>query len=411
MADNSPPANQPVDQDGPIDAKLTDHEEPARPTDPDSSAEMEDLAASFARVRLLFASSDSGTPEFANRIREMIKAVIAKGQSAGRDSWIYIYEARRLNILLLTPDETLQQLAKALSELMVTQVPGAAALQKAFDDLRAPGANLPQPAATPNRVRLLLLLDVTEAIQWNEQKRYLARRKTNEAARRLVWCWVITFGLFIAPYVYTLYVYASSENPHLTLDAWVAVVPWMVLTAGLMGALFSRLIYLQSNWTSLSLDQVEDAKQWSSIFLRGSVGMCAAVLLFLFVRSGIAGGGLLPQFEEVGLVRVVFHVTEKKGQNGSEVAENVEQAPSQGGENEGQAASPPIASEDKPRAAKNGNQTAYHEVQSLNLGFLAPTPHFALLLIWCFIAGFSERFVQDILAASEKKPSEGAPKS
>ena len=46
-----------------------------------------------------------------------------------------------------------------------------------------------------------MLLDIVEAIQWEKQKRYLTRQKTREAAYRMVWCWAVTFVLFIAPYV------------------------------------------------------------------------------------------------------------------------------------------------------------------------------------------------------------------
>jgi hypothetical protein len=315
---------------------------------------MGNLASSFARVRLEFVSTDIGPPDSAKRIRGMIERAIAEAEAGG--GWIKIYEARRLTILLLSPDETVEALVAALSELMMAQVPGAAALQKAFDDLKPQGANLGLSAAVQSRLRLLLL-DVVEAIQWDEQKRYLTRQVTREAANRLVRCWAITFILFVLPYISAVLAIAFFKKTDLSLDAWMSIVPWMVLGAGLMGALFSRLIYLQSNWTSLSLDQVEDARQWSSILLRGSVGMCAAVLVFLFLRSNIAGGELLPNLEKVGLAKLKLEDT-----------------------------------------------------GSMKLAFLAPTPHFALLIIWCFLAGFSERFVQDILAASEKKLSAASSK-
>jgi hypothetical protein len=135
-----------------------------------------------------------------------------------------------------------------------------------------------------------------------------------------------------------------------------------VLAAGLMGALFSRLIYLQSNWTLLSLDQVEDAKQWSSILLRGSVGMCGAVIVFLFVRAGIIKSTFIPEFTDVGLIRITGSLTDVKGEF------------------------------------------------DMKLPFLAPTLAFSLLIIWCFLAGFSERFVPDILAATDKKLTGAATK-
>ena len=319
------------------------------------SAGMGSLAASFARVRLAFAESDIGATDFSARICRMINDDIARGQAGGKEAWIDIYEARRLNILLLGPDDLSQAIVMALQELVDDRVAAGQVLQKAFDDLKVVVAGVPQPPTTQPRLLRLLLLDIIEAIQWHEQKRHLIRRKTREAANRLVRCWGVTFVLFIAPYVVA--VVSFSQDRTLALEAWSAMVPWTVLAAGLMGALFSRLIYLQSNWTSLSLDQVEDARLWCSILLRGSVGMCAAVIVFLFVRSGIIKSSILPDFTEVSLHKITGSLTDVKGE------------------------------------------------ADLNLTFLAPSLAFSLLIIWCFLAGFSERFVPDILAATEKKLS------
>ena len=134
-----------------------------------------------------------------------------------------------------------------------------------------------------------------------------------------------------------------------------ALVPWTAIASGLMGALFSRLIYLQSNWTSLELKQVVDARSWISILLRGSVGACGALVVFLFLQSGIVSGSLFPDFAQIGLKSITWVGPEKSG--------------------------------------------------SVNLGLILPTPAFALLAVWGFLAGFSERFVPDILSASEQKLS------
>jgi hypothetical protein len=324
------------------------------------------LAASFARVRLAFAESEIDTTGFHARIRKMIDEDISRGQTGGKPGWINIYEARRLNILLLSPEELSPAIVSAIQELIADQVAAGQVMQKAFDDLKATVVGVQPLTPTQTRLLRLLLLDIVEEIQWHEQKRHLTRRKTREAATRLVACWAVTFVLFIAPYVMMVISFSRNppptSNPPPPLEVWSAMVPWTVLAAGLMGALFSRLIYLQSNWTALSLDQVEDAKLASSILLRGSVGMCAAVIVFLFLRSGIITSTFLPTFTEISLHQITGSLTDVEGE------------------------------------------------VDLNLPFLAPSLAFSLLIIWCFLAGFSERLVPDILAATEKKLSAASTK-
>jgi hypothetical protein len=41
---------------------------------------------------------------------------------------------------------------------------------------------------------------------------------------------------------------------------------------------------------------------------------------------------------------------------------------------------------------------------------ILPSQHLSLLIVWCFLAGFSERLVPNILASTEKTLSDAAQK-
>jgi hypothetical protein len=128
------------------------------------------------------------------------------------------------------------------------------------------------------------------------------------------------------------------------------------LTAGLFGALFSRLLYLQSNWNVLSIGGLKDARDIWSIFLRGCVGMTGAVIVSFFLQSGIIAGGLFPDFSQIGMEEKLYPLVDKD---------------------------------------PNGTLNSLH--------IIYPSKSLALLVVWSFLAGFSERLVPSILQETENK--------
>jgi len=140
---------------------------------------------------------------------------------------------------------------------------------------------------------------------------------------------------------------------------WVGVSLVTALTAGLFGALFSRLLFIQNNWNALSLDELKSTVEFSSIFLRGIVGMCGAAIVFFFLHSDLIAGGLVPDFKKIGLVL-------QKTETGDVWPQ-----------------------------------------------LILPNRDLALLVVWSFLAGFSERLVSNILSTTEttlgKASSEAPP--
>src|SRR5262249_42130683 len=136
-------------------------------------------------------------------------------------------------------------------------------------------------------------------------------------------------------------------------EGWSWLPFYTALTSGLFGALFSRLLFLQS-WDNLTIGGLKVARDYTSIFVRGCVGMTGAVIVSFFLLSNVVGGGLFPTFSEIGL-----------------------------------------------------DTASYPKDGASHLSLIYPSKSLALLVVWSSPAGFSERLVpsllQDTEASIEKK--------
>ena len=206
-----------------------------------------------------------------------------------------------------------------------------------------------------------LLLETLEETHWTIQRKFYSRPIRKRATTRIVWFGMGAFLLFMLPYLALYYnLILHRENPDISSWAWLPI--YSAATTGLFGALFSRLLYLQSNWDALTIGGLKDAREISSIVLRGCVGMIGAVIVFFFLKSGVISGGLFPEFSKIGIEEFLF-----------------------------------------PTPKPNGE----HVTTSFRLYY--PTQAWALLVVWSFLAGFSERLVPSILRDTETTIGKASP--
>jgi hypothetical protein len=141
---------------------------------------------------------------------------------------------------------------------------------------------------------------------------------------------------------------ASSPNSEFEAESFFRTYPGLVvaMASGFFGATFSMLLQCRKRASEGTLEDLSIASSWTTLTVRGSVGLGAAAILYFFFRSGLLGGNLWPDlgkldFDPFGSTAVA----------------------------------------------------------------LVPNQHWCLLIIWCFIAGFSETFVPNILTQTETRLS------
>jgi hypothetical protein len=201
-----------------------------------------------------------------------------------------------------------------------------------------------------------ILIETVEQIQWQQIKERLARCFLRHITVRIVGVTMVAFFCCVFLYMLSVkdYVPVSTDvnamyAPYTDVRLWgVIPVPTLVcLSAGLFGSYFSRMLYIKNHYADFSYDELLSARDASSIILRGAVGVCGAAVVYFLLRSGIVSsvfaGTLVPDLDSLP----------KNHESPNELV---------------------IANKD-----------------------------LALLIIWGFFAGFSERLIPNILSSTETK--------
>jgi len=316
------------------------------------------------RLRRIAPTISSGNDTVRDGALQEISKSLAEFEtiygSPDRDdqAWNQAYRLERLFVLVEPSEQLWPELKRRLADAAEENVGSCKRLTLAADalapqvlDPKVPGTLLP---GSDGIVRSLLL-ETLEDTHWTIQRKFYSRPIRKNATTRIVWFGMGAFSLFMLPYLALYFNLWRAEPTNISSWAWLPI--YTVATTGLFGALFSRLLYLQSNWDALTIGGLKDAREFASIILRACVGMIGAVIVFFFLKSGVIGGGLFPDFSQIGVEEFAFPV--------------------------------------KPPA---GTDTAIHTI-SFRLYY--PSKSWALLVVWSFLAGFSERLVPSILRDTE----------
>jgi hypothetical protein len=371
-----------------------------KPSEDQASFHMLNLARTNLGVRLRAIDETSLVSETQKNIHatvaEMLKPPAAASATAGNFEWDEIYKAESLIALLYSGEQLRQEIGARLQELASADQAKADAFRGDYQEQFKRSVDGSNPGVDDSTLRMFLLR-IMDALHWSEKKKYLARPLRVQATNRILICLVVSFVLLIIPYGLLVLDYGTAVPPAPNHTAslvspvpsdtvapssptipsvandtaarsdppvpsvhklWSLFALYTALTAGLLGAFSSRLYGIQHQWADMSLDEVFLQREWTYTFLRAGVGVCGALIVYIFLRSGIAEGALFPKFDEIRIELVT------------------------------------VAGNDKVAAAV--------------MAFAMPSKALALLTFWCFLAGFSETLVSSILRSTEQELTDAA---
>ncbi|QYK40560.1 MAG: hypothetical protein KF887_14190 [Paracoccaceae bacterium] len=235
-------------------------------------------------------------------------------------------------------------------------VPGHAALA---DRIRAA-----EEAGDADRQRALVLA-LFDQVHRRFVDRRSERRCRSEVAMRLCqWGFLLLGGallLLLVGFIYSRFPQhlppGIAGPPGLAPTMFDVIGKWHVTALvwfGFFGAFFSRLIAFQTHAGAMTWDDLHKGYRHRVLIVRMMIGGFAAVIVYYMIAAGLLGGDLFPDLT-AAVPAPFWRLGETTAQSGQA------------------------------------------------LDFALPTPEFAKLVVWCFLAGFAERFLPDQLTALEAR--------
>ena len=269
-------------------------------------------------------------------------------------SWSSAYEIEQ-RLVQLYDDETVAaelelRAMEATGVLRKEQADHYAARTEALRKAKEPGAS---------QGRRILLARLVNDLQWRYTVNEARRRYSKVVIGRAGWLFVWALAFFSLAIAYKVLCNVTLSLDDLRVFAFAGL-------GGAWGASFSMLSTLKTRLEASSLDDLKLMRPWVMLASRMLIGAGAACILYFFILSGLLGGTAFPQL-----------------------------------------ATPSEDRRDRPTESVPAPAPAAGEAAATTKPPL-PDTTLALLVVWCFIAGFSERLVPGLLARTETRAGTAA---
>ncbi len=247
-------------------------------------------------------------------------------------------------------------------EILLVQLKQGADLDVALDSAFLTAEKIGVPSFAILQQRLATATDeparqaLLAKLLRDTHNRYAARRSERAeravVAKRMTYLGFALTGMIVGVFLILgtgWFAVAVEKVPFTDLVKYNLIVTTFF---GFLGAYLSRLIAFQNTAVKLSVDDLENGYSWHFLMVRLLVGGLSSVILYFVISGHLIGGELFP-------------------------------APDDG--------------------ATGGFGSLWTEHSGAGMPYAGPSANFAKLIVWCFVAGFSERFLPDSLSALEAK--------
>jgi len=206
--------------------------------------------------------------------------------------------------------------------------------------------------AQADNQRRAILSAALDDLQWFYQQRILKRKALWDSGRNLVAFGIVSLLFVGVPFIVFLWGKFTGWTSIELIKFFPNFGLFTAMSFGVLGAFFSRLISLKFT-DEMTVEDAENRYGLVSLLIRAAVGMFGAMIIYFLLGTELLGQTVKPKFTELGFApkAVVTMFSEKP------------------------------------------------------LEILLPTASWCLLVIWSFLAGFSERLVPDSLARAEGQVS------
>lgn len=146
---------------------------------------------------------------------------------------------------------------------------------------------------------LPLYLTILDDLQWKYTKNRLDRQARFRAVEPLLWYSAIAFVLAMLPFLVWPVLSAMVAKAGWLESKATLQALYLAASFGLLGALFSRLSSLQTNFLTLDYDLLSHQFKPRVIWLRMTFGVFGSLVLYFAIFGGLLGGDIFPKPEKL----------------------------------------------------------------------------------------------------------------